>query len=82
MSERKCGRVCGKILVILIMLIAIVMGVLASIASNLSDYWLNIVGVVARFFDVALPILAVGALLKYLCSCPHKPVCTPDETKK
>jgi hypothetical protein len=55
---------------------------LASIAGNLSDYWLSIVGTFARFFDVALPILAVGALLKYLCCCPRKSHCGPDDGKK
>ncbi|EKD74602.1 MAG: hypothetical protein ACD_44C00387G0005 [uncultured bacterium] len=26
---------------------------------------------VARFFEVMIPILGVGALLKYLCCCHH-----------
>lgn len=83
MTHNKCGRICGKLLALLIVLIALFMGVLATVASNLPDYWLNIVGVVARFFDVALPILAVGALLKYICSCPHKHACTTtDDSKK
>lgn len=73
---------CSRILVGLIILVAIVMGVMASIAGNLSDYWLSIVGVIARFFDVALPILAVGALLKYLCCCPGKSHCHTDDSKK
>ncbi len=61
----------GKIIIGLIVLIAIVMGVLATVAGNLSDHWINIIGIVARFFDVTLPILGVAALLKYLCHCHH-----------
>lgn len=62
---------CGRIIIGLIMLIAVVMGILASVAGNLSDHWINIIGIIARFFDVTLPILGVAALLKYLMSCPH-----------
>ncbi len=61
----------GRILIYLLVLIAVLMGILASVAGNLSDHWINIIGIIARFFDVTLPILGVAALLKYLCSCPH-----------
>jgi hypothetical protein len=61
----------GRILIYLLVLIAVLMGILASVAGNLSDHWINIIGIIARFFDVTLPILGVAALLKYLCCCPH-----------
>ena len=49
--------------------VAIIMGVVA-IAVPL-DY-LNDVVMLMKFFETALVVLAVGALLKYLCSCNHR----------
>ncbi len=72
----------GRIIVGLIVLIALAMGVMACIAGNLSDHWLNIIGLTARFFDVALPILGVAALFKYLCSCPHKSYCGHEHAEE
>lgn len=65
----------GKLIVGLVVIIALMMGVLATIAGNLTDHWINIIGITARFFDVSLPILGVAALFKYLLSCPHKSHC-------
>ena len=52
-----------KILAIIITIIALVLGVIVS-------FWhqegLGYIIFISRFFDVMLPILAVGALLKYL----------------
>lgn len=61
----------GKIIVGLIVIIALTMGVLACIAGNLTDHWINIIGLTARFFDVTLPVLGVAALFKYLLTCSH-----------
>jgi hypothetical protein len=52
-----------KILAIVITIIALILGVIVS-------FWhqegLGYIIFISRFFDVMLPILAVGALLKYL----------------
>jgi hypothetical protein len=37
---------------------------------------------VSRFFDVMIPILGVGALIKYLLSGCHCPCCKHDDTQK
>lgn len=55
-----------KIFSSVIVLIALVVAVLACTVSIDS---MDSVMIVAKFFDVMLPILAVGALLKYLCCC-------------
>jgi len=49
--------------------IALILAVLVSVwpQERLTD-----VIYVSRFFDVMLPVLAVGALIKYLCCCPGK----------
>jgi uncharacterized membrane protein YedE/YeeE len=51
---------------IIIIVIAIIVAILASVwpQERLSD-----IIYVTRFFDVTLPILAFGALVKYLASC-------------
>ncbi|MCK4608099.1 MAG: hypothetical protein KAT71_01345 [Gammaproteobacteria bacterium] len=58
-----------KLLAIVVTIIALALGVIVS-------FWhqqgLGYIIFVSRFFDVMLPVLAVGALLKYLfcgCSC-------------
>ena len=58
---------CGKIFTIVIVLIAVIMALLAIF---LPPEHIEYLIVVSKFFDVMLPILAVGALLKYLCKCP------------
>ena len=58
---------CRRIFSAVVIIIAVIMAVAASLARP--DYVDSIV-VVSRFFDIMLPILAVGALIKYLC-CPR-----------
>lgn len=66
---------CSRIFTILIILIALAMAILAIVLpAERIDY----VVVVSRFFDIMLPVLAVGALVKYLCSCPWKGHCDKD----
>lgn len=60
---------CSKVFVIVIVAIALLQAVLASVLPQ--EYLEYVVGV-SRFFDIMLPVLAVGALLKYLCKCPMK----------
>lgn len=84
---------CGKILAIVVIAIALIMAVLGSV---LPPEHIDYVIVISKFFDIMLPILAVGALLKYICKCPKccscgkcpskSQVCqttsvTPDSTK-
>lgn len=58
----------GKIWAIIIIIIALIVAVLASVwpQERLSD-----IIYITRFFDVMLPILAAGALIKYLACCHH-----------
>ncbi len=68
-----------KIFVALIILIAVVVGVLALALPR--DQLIRLI-VFRDFFDVTLPILAFGALVKYLCTCCMKcDVCHHDEKK-
>lgn len=72
---------CGKIFVTVVLLIAVVLGVLVNV---LTPEQLEIIVPISRFFDAILPILAVGALVKYLfkgnfhCPCRY---CNPAEPK-
>jgi len=69
------GHCLRKILVILIILLAVVT---ATLGVSLSPANLPPVVAIANFFDIMLPILAVGALINYLwksCACP-KSTCT------
>ena len=60
---------CHKMLAIIISFIAIVMAILAV---ALPPANLSTVIIISRFFEVMIPVLAVGALFKYLFSCWHK----------
>lgn len=55
-----------KIFVTLIVLIAIIVGVLALTLPR--DEIVKLI-IFRDFFDVSLPILGFGALIKYLCTC-------------
>ena len=57
-----------RVFVTLIVLIAIVVGALALTLPREEIVKLIIF---RDFFDVSLPILAFGALIKYLCTCRH-----------
>lgn len=59
----------GKVFVIVIVIVAIIVGILGVVlpADRLHDLL-----IIVKFFDVMLPILAVGALIKYLCCCKNK----------
>lgn len=52
---------------ILFIIIALVLAVLVS--SPNKEAHLNLAIAISRFFDVMIPILAVGALIKYLVGC-------------
>lgn len=59
---------CNKVFAIIVIIVAIIMAILISVwpQDRLADIFY-----VSRFFDVMLPILAVGALLKYLFCCGY-----------
>lgn len=57
---------CMRIFVSLIILIAIAVGIFALVLPR--DQLVRLI-IFRDFFDVTLPILAFGALVKYLCSC-------------
>ncbi len=60
---------CNKIIAILSILIALVLAILA-VALPAED--VTTIIIISRFFEVMIPILAVGALIKYLFACTHK----------
>jgi len=69
-----------KIFVALVILTAIVVGGLVLYVPR--DLLVKII-YFRDFFDAALPILAFGALIKYLCTCCMKcTVCHDDKTTK
>lgn len=58
-----------KYFLMLMVLIALSLGVLVT---GWPHQYMNLILHVTRFFEVMLPVLAVTALLKYLCWCPGK----------
>ncbi len=57
---------CNKIWAIIIIVIALILAILATVWPQ--DRLTDII-YVTRFFDVMLPVLAFGALVKYLVKC-------------
>jgi len=76
-------KMCKKIMAILFIIAALVLAVLVS--SPNKEAHLNLAIAVSRFFDVMIPILAVGALIKYLlcsgssCKCDSNCGCKQDD---
>ena len=66
-----------RIFVATIIVIAIAVGVFALVLNP--DKLVTLI-IFRDFFDVTLPILAFGALIKYLCTCCAK--CTDCHCKK
>lgn len=68
-----------KIWAVIIVIVALVVAILASVwpQERLSD-----IIYITRFFDVMLPILAAGALIKYLCTCSKCSKCSTCTTTK
>jgi|SaaInl4_135m_RNA_FD_contig_71_945609_length_319_multi_5_in_0_out_0_1 hypothetical protein len=60
-----------KIWAFVIVIFAIVIAILAI---SLSQAALRPIFIITTFFDVMIPILGVGALVKYLCCC-HSNCC-------
>jgi len=58
-----------KIIAIVIVCLALIVAILATF---LPKEMLGSLIMITNFFDIMLPILAVGALMKYLLCCPKK----------
>ena len=58
----------GRAFTAIIVIIALVMAIAVNL---LPPERLGLLVPVSRFFEVMIPILGVGALLKYLCCCHH-----------
>ena len=74
--HKTCKRVVATVVIIVALALAIVVSVMPEQLTHIIF--------VSRFFDVMIPVLAVGALIKYLmcggCSCcGHQ---DPDHCKK
>lgn len=67
---------CKKMGMGLILVIALLMGVLVV---TLPPEKLEYLVLVSRFFEAMMPVLAVGALIKYLCSCSTASNCVKCE---
>lgn len=67
-----------RIFITLIITVAIAVGIFAAFV--LSREQLIRLIIFRDFFDVTLPILAFGALVKYLCSCSHCKTCHGNHT--
>lgn len=62
---------CGKLFTAVVVIVAVI---LAALASLLPPEHLDYVIGISRFFDIMLPVLAVGGLIKYLM-CGSKSCC-------
>ena len=60
---------CGRVLAIVFLVLALIMGIAVSVLPQ--DQLVSLV-YISRFIEVMIPILAVGALIKYLFSCRPK----------
>lgn len=59
---------CGRILAVVFIGLALLLAILASMLPQ--DRLASII-YISRFFDIMIPVLAVGALIKYLCMHKH-----------
>lgn len=60
---------CGRVLAVVFLVLALIMGIAVSVLPQ--EQLVSLV-YVSRFIEVMIPILAVGALIKYLFSCRPK----------
>lgn len=68
---------CKKIFLGLVLGIALLMGILVLV---LPQEHLEYLVFASRFFEAMLPVLAVGALLKYICCCSSAKCCCADKS--
>lgn len=60
---------CGKIFAVIVILVALIMAIAVTVLpqERLADLFY-----VSRFIEIMIPVLGVGALIKYLFSCGGK----------
>lgn len=59
---------CNKIFLWVVAILAIAVGIVSLLGINNPNYMTTLM-VVSHFFEVMIPILAVGALVKYVFGC-------------
>ena len=60
---------CHKVYSLIVVIVAIILALLAVVLPQGPQAYLS---AIMKFFEVMIPVLAVGALIKYLCCCPSK----------
>jgi hypothetical protein len=65
---------CNKILAVVAVVFAIILGFLG-ISIQASPKVINAVISIVRFLEIMIQVLAVAALIKYLCSCSSSCKC-------
>lgn len=62
---------CSKVMATIFIGVALVLAIVVTVAVKLPQPGpvLNHVMAITRFFDVMIPVLAVGALIKYILCC-------------
>lgn len=68
---------CRKLFCTIVVLVAVVMGLLAVFMPAAPQPY---VAMIMKFFEVMIPVLAVGALLKYICCCHMSKANCDDKT--
>lgn len=72
-----CKTTCNKVLPAIFIIIALVLAVLVTFMAQKA---MPIVINVSRFFEVMIPVLAVGALIKYIVGCHSHQCCHHEDT--
>jgi hypothetical protein len=75
-TAKMCNKTCGKIAATIIIILALALAIIVTVWQQKG---LTLVAYVSRFFDVMLPVLAVGALMKYLVCGGRKGCCSSSQ---
>lgn len=65
-----CKTMCHKVLPTIFILIALALALLVTFFHQ-RPFAMTTLMNVGRFFEVMIPVLAVGSLIKYISGCPH-----------
>ena len=71
MYKKMCHRVTATVVIVIALVLAVTISIGHQHAAHLQRFVMGVI----RFFDIMIPILAVGALAKYLMGgncCCHK----------
>jgi hypothetical protein len=74
-----CCKTTCKVLPAIFIIIALVLAVLVTFMAQRA---MPIAVNVSRFFEVMIPVLAVGALIKYIVGCHHEDTCCHGTTEE